>query len=399
LNNINNNNNYQLYPNQSSVLNLPLRIAGCTLWLDAEDATTMNTGIASNGSAINQWKDKSINQFLFTQSTTGNQPIYSTNTLNGKATIQFTAANSTYLGGPTNFEPGTNSFAVFAVFKWTDSTSTGWVFNKSLQGSYSGRILMGRNNSTITTGLTLSAADGLTTSFTDTYLANTYRILCFIYNRGSRTTTVYQNGTSIISQTYTETDVATSQTNTFNFIVGGYNNGTGSISPPANGLYLNGNIAEILNFTNSYDMTTTIQQQIEGYLAWKWGLQTTLPSNHPFYLTQLPNPDSLLTKASIFQKLVVVQFTGIPKVYDGTIGTQLSYTLSGIIPGDIVDISNNYYANFSDMYAGLGKTVTISNIVLVGSSYFNYYINPNNITYNNITRRILAPTFISIGKV
>jgi hypothetical protein len=34
----------------------------------------------------------------------------------------------------------------------------------------------------------------------------------------------------------------------------------------------------------SYDgeLTATRRQQIEGYLAWKWGLQSTLPVGHPF---------------------------------------------------------------------------------------------------------------------
>ena len=65
-------------------------------------------------------------------------------------------------------------------------------------------------------------------------------------------------------------------------IIGGYNNNTGGISPPQPGYYLDGNIAEILSYTNNFDMTTSIQNQIEGYLAWKWGFQTSLPANHPY---------------------------------------------------------------------------------------------------------------------
>jgi hypothetical protein len=30
-------------------------------------------------------------------------------------------------------------------------------------------------------------------------------------------------------------------------------------------------------------LTTTQRQQVEGYLAWKWGLQTALPTTHPYY--------------------------------------------------------------------------------------------------------------------
>jgi len=43
---------------------------------------------------------------------------------------------------------------------------------------------------------------------------------------------------------------------------------------------LNGWLGEILFFGGT--LTTLQRQQMEGYLAWKWGLQTNLPSNHPF---------------------------------------------------------------------------------------------------------------------
>jgi hypothetical protein len=44
--------------------------------------------------------------------------------------------------------------------------------------------------------------------------------------------------------------------------------------------FQNGFINEIL----IYDLNISIaeRQQIEGYLAWKWGFQARLPGNHPF---------------------------------------------------------------------------------------------------------------------
>jgi hypothetical protein len=30
-------------------------------------------------------------------------------------------------------------------------------------------------------------------------------------------------------------------------------------------------------------LSTAQIQKIEGYLAWKWGIQTSLPANHPYY--------------------------------------------------------------------------------------------------------------------
>jgi hypothetical protein len=37
---------------------------------------------------------------------------------------------------------------------------------------------------------------------------------------------------------------------------------------------------EIIHYNSA--LTTSQRQQVEGYLAWKWGLQGNLPANHPF---------------------------------------------------------------------------------------------------------------------
>jgi hypothetical protein len=45
----------------------------------------------------------------------------------------------------------------------------------------------------------------------------------------------------------------------------------------------NGNISEILLVSRA--VNTAENQQIEGYLAWKWGLQSNLPANHPYFFS------------------------------------------------------------------------------------------------------------------
>ena len=192
----------------TNVLN-PLTISGCCLWMDAADANT----IILNSNSVSKWVDKSPNTFIFSQSTTGNQPLYSTNTLNGNSTLTFTAASSQYLGGPTNFAVGTNSYAIFLVFKFND-TSYGSVFAKSLFGGATGRIFVLRDND----GLQLLVTDNVHSNqfFPDTYSANTYRVLCLVYNRTTGTSNVYQNGILINSYTYATPDSITNLTNTFN---------------------------------------------------------------------------------------------------------------------------------------------------------------------------------------
>jgi hypothetical protein len=43
---------------------------------------------------------------------------------------------------------------------------------------------------------------------------------------------------------------------------------------------ISGNIAEAAVYR--YQLDRTSRQNVEAYLAWKWGLQTQLPSNHPY---------------------------------------------------------------------------------------------------------------------
>ena len=55
-------------------------------------------------------------------------------------------------------------------------------------------------------------------------------------------------------------------------------------------------LGEMLLFNTN--LTTTQRQQIEGYLAWKWGLQSNLPVGHPFLLSA-PTLGSLTSVGSL----------------------------------------------------------------------------------------------------
>ena len=49
------------------------------------------------------------------------------------------------------------------------------------------------------------------------------------------------------------------------------------------GLFYNGKMAEII--ISSYSWDTSERQQVEGYLAHKWGLTSSLPNDHPYKST------------------------------------------------------------------------------------------------------------------
>jgi hypothetical protein len=95
---------------------------------------------------------------------------------------------------------------------------------------------------------------------------------CYTQNAaGSLSSFVYGSNTSNAS--------APARTTTTQGFGVGTEFGSGVYAPsPTN----NFQICEIILYNSV--LTTTQRQQIEGYLAWKWGLQKSLPSNHPFYL-------------------------------------------------------------------------------------------------------------------
>ncbi|NBV09824.1 MAG: hypothetical protein EBS09_12095, partial [Flavobacteriia bacterium] len=382
-----------VYITLSNLINVtnfsPTNLTGCALWFDAADP--LNTGTPpANGTSITTWYDKSG----YNRNATANTGItYNTTGLNNKPALTFT--NSQWLLGSVPITG--NTLTIFAIVNMTPSKNNARVLSLSAPNTYDFNNISYMNIGRMSNTGLVPDRNGVTTGVNPPSYSTPYLFECWFDGTKMYSTVQMGNSTSVVSAA-----------SSGNFNISSFAIGSNCNTTDTNG-YFYGFISEIIVYNTSLSISD--RQQVEGYLSWKWGLQANLPTVHPYYNSpptllnniinsnnnyQLFNP---IITGNIFQKLVVVQFTGIPKIYDGTLGTILSYTLSGIIPGDIVDISNNYYANYSDIYVGLSKTVTISNIVLTSLHYYNYYINPNNITYNDIYVRLLTPTFFSIGKV
>ena len=101
--------------------------------------------------------------------------------------------------------------------------------------------------------------------------ANTWQLLEAINPDPSQSSTmsVYTNGTLIAS--------GTSQSGTTAVTSPLYINGQGGTSTNSYASYL----AEVVVFNTGLSLAN--RQLIEGYLAWKWGLQASLPNTHPYY--------------------------------------------------------------------------------------------------------------------
>jgi hypothetical protein len=232
------------------------------LWLDAADASTVTTV----SGAVSQWNDKSGNARHATQATAGRRPAYTSSGLNGKNVLTFA---DDFLSN-ASVDWGDSASSVFLVLGATGSgtfrniiaTGTGltnqWGYGITNANAYAiFQIAVG------------SQAFSVTPSITD--------ILCFT-SAGRVSTSVSATLTTNGTLNGTQTRSGAGLTSTAGIIIGSNN----SVSEPFTGF-----IGEVVLVPEI--VSTNTRQQMEGYLAHKWGLTANLPSDHP-YKTNAPAP-------------------------------------------------------------------------------------------------------------
>lgn len=241
-------------------------------WWDADDLSTITVS-----TGVSEWRDKSGNGRHLSQATSGNQPALNLNNLNGRNTIKFTRSSSNRLDLSNFPTTGITELGVYFVTKWlttgtsvvndtqslidnNNAATSGWVFqdrpdltNKPLQAAYSPAPGSGASYGAVDTAQTGNDA---------------WKIVGGVFVGGaSGSATLFDGGTQRAS---------TSNTNTLtlnaSLRIGGFLSG--------NSRHFNGAFAEIIIVSNA---TAIVRQRIEGYLAWKWGLASSLDASHPFY--------------------------------------------------------------------------------------------------------------------
>lgn len=226
-------------------------VSGCSLWLDAADPTT----IGLSGSNITTWTDKS--GFGRNATSQGTGATYSNNGLVFTGTQTLLGSNATYLHNSVN-----GTWTVFSVFRATN-TSIGNPRILNYQGTPNGvaqflYIEGGRFNSYIWSSPPVQLV-GSTVALNTSYLTS-------VVNTTSNTI-LYVNGSSNAAVSH-GTNTTTSNST---YWIGGFDSGSDRFY---------GILNELIVFSNA--LTSSQQQQIEGYLAWKWNLVTNLPTSNPY---------------------------------------------------------------------------------------------------------------------
>ena len=235
----------------------PLSIPGSQLWLDAADTSSITF---SSGSNVSQWRDKAVAN----NATANTAIVYNANGL-GTGFPALTFTSSQWLDGSISITGST--MTVFSIFSMNSASPfAARVIALAATGVHD-------FNNTGYVGILRQSSTNM-----GPYRNGTYTQAVTPYSTRLMNTT-YFDGTN----QYTTTNGGTLSSNASagSFTVSAYRIANNTNTSDTVAAALNGFIGEILVYNTS--LTTAQRQQIEGYLAWKWGLQGNLPVGHPYY--------------------------------------------------------------------------------------------------------------------
>ena len=246
---------------------------GTSLWLDSAAAN-----LTLSGTNVTSWNDRSGNGNNFTQSAAWAQPIYSLDAVTGLYGLQF-AANGIANGLKSSTSPfgATSSWSVFMVQRYDFSTSVAAeLVNNNICTAYD---ISGNDPTAFSIGTTDTATPS-TSEIQLTAAANVDTATKEIHKAPVLTSQVVNsleyenlvNGSTVASHTLTQ-----AMTSAGKLQIGF----TGALTPALGGA-MRGYIYEIVVFNTT--VASEDQHKVEGYLAWKWGIQGSLPTTHPYYL-------------------------------------------------------------------------------------------------------------------
>jgi hypothetical protein len=235
------------------------------VWLDGADRSTITIA-----TGVSEWRDKSGNGAHATQGTADNQPEYSSSSFFGLPGITFDGSNDSLNISTTRMQNTTHG--AYWVFIRRGAGSIGDTYKPDVGILTSGSTDRGalhyvKNSNNF--GASYPYYDGPGTFSYDlssgtAYNSTSAQVMAFQSNTTGWG--VWRNG--ILEGT--TNGISAPNTNNLGFTLASQTNPNRKS---------NITLAEFILLETT---DARLRQQIEGYLAWKWGLTTNLPASHPF---------------------------------------------------------------------------------------------------------------------
>lgn len=217
------------------------------VWADASDTST----ITEVGGAVSQWDDKSGNDTHLTQGVGANQPQYGSTVLNGLNTIDFGSNTDPYFMSYTPTNSTTEPVNFIFVIDVDENSATNIIRRVHVHNDIN--ILANTNELRIYT-------DGTIITNGPMVNGNKY-IIEGLYN--TTDSKIFTDGAN------TASGVLSTLTTTTPYTIG---------STAAGWQSFGGRYGEFLKIDS--DLSDSDRSKVQGYLAWKWGLQGKLPNDH-----------------------------------------------------------------------------------------------------------------------
>lgn len=325
-----------MYPLRPVVTDL-----SCSLWYDAAELSTITT----SGSNVTAWADKSG---AGNNGTGYNAPTLNTASLNSLSYIGLRGSSDATLdyiispGATFNFDKLTLFILAYLPSGTNNGPGKHGIISLDTPGYFGYGI--GIHESGVDFELESNDA------FTRTSVAkvtNKWAILSATYNRtAGSTATFVVNGTP-----YTVSGIGTSAPdNTNGFKIGIWNADYASNTVM--------DVAEACVFTR--DLSTAERQKVEGYMAWKWGIQADLSSGHPYRSANVVPTVSSLTATPASSTSVTLSWNGSAP-YDNI----TSYTVTSTPSGGA---TTTYNITGLSVASETGRTYTVTGLT-AGTSY------------------------------
>jgi hypothetical protein len=248
-------------------------LAGLVQWYDAADQSTMTL----NGSTVSEWRSK-VGGVAVSQATASAQPTLTQGYYSGRSALTFDGGD--FLSNAT-LPMQVNGFSAAIVFDETTRVSFAGLLvgippsgsDSSTAGGFRWSVHEGANRPTelfasVTNNLdmrgpVISEASALGKSVAVATISPS--------SSGSERAVMRLNGTA-----GAEDALYSAPINTTGTLIGGrYQSGAVDAS-----YRFNGRILEVAIWNRA--LNASERDAVEGYLAWKWGLQGNLPYNHPY---------------------------------------------------------------------------------------------------------------------
>lgn len=205
-----------------------------------------------------------------------------TNTLNGRTVFTIDPASGSARGflraTTVSIDNATSGTTIFSVSKLSGSGNSTLLWEDVGDGYYTRRTVTLDSGSGLEIGgRRIQPGEGYVSTSAGSAYDTSWHILAATYDHTNAQLSATKDGSSYISPTSWQSTGVTNSVDSQYFAIGFHANGSGGFDSYGNQA---ADVAEIVVVRGV--LSSTDRQKMEGYLAWQWGLQGSLPGGHPY---------------------------------------------------------------------------------------------------------------------